>query len=126
MYGRNTRPSAYRQAPESRNAGLQEGGIAGDEHLKSLGSIFRLHSLDSLLLELLQGEPRNGSRLEQGIVLLTRSICPKVLQLRMESRDENLIRTVQSNIGRGLEVEFVERLISPTFSYHRFHHWAYE
>jgi hypothetical protein len=103
---------------------MPEREFAEREDLKTLGLNFQLPSLDSLLLEPLQAELRNDSRLEQDTMLLTRYMHPRVLQLRMELRDGSLITTTQSNLGR-VVVEFVERLNSPIFSRHWSHLWAY-
>ncbi len=76
------------------------------KYLKILAS-FHLPALDSLLLELSQeGRLPDTSSPVQDILLLIRTVRPRVLRMSMERRDENLVTTLQSEIGGEVVVEF--------------------
>ena len=77
------------------------------KYLKMLAS-FHLPTLDSLLLEPSQEEQSwssDTSWLVQDILLLTQSVRPRVLRIGMEHKDEDLVTTLQSEIGEGVVVE---------------------
>jgi len=79
--------------------------FTGSKYMAILAS-FHLSSIDSLLLELSQeDESQSGLGMLQDIVLLTRFIRPRVLQIRKEPKDKNFVTTLQANIGGGVVVE---------------------
>ena len=70
---------------------------------------FRLPSLNSLLLVLSQKEKSPSySATIQSILLLARSIRPRVLRICMKPEDQNIVETLRSNLGNGVAVELFE------------------
>jgi len=70
---------------------------------------FRLPSLDSLLLSLAYEERTSSSSATvQDMLLLARSIRPRVLRICMKPKDENLVTTLRSELYNEVVVELSE------------------